>query len=68
MDSRFENFCVRESESGDLGFGYDPRNNEYQQEGDDADDAAEIKPAGNLILVGDVEGDAEGIFQELNLN
>ena len=46
---------------GDLVF--DPRNDEYQQEGDEADDASdeedfEIKPTDNLILVGHVEGDA----------
>lgn len=45
---------------GDLVF--DPRNDEYQQEGDsdDADDEEdfEIKPTDNLILVGHVEGDA----------
>lgn len=46
---------------GDLVF--DPRNDEYQQEEDAADDASdaedfEIKPNDNLILVGHVEGDA----------
>ena len=43
------------------------------QDDDAADDASdtedfEIKPADNLIPVGHVEGDAEGILQELNLS